>query len=204
MHVHRESVRGVLALGDRMRNLPGLQRGGVKHDFAGVAHAASIFQDLLELLSSRSAGRISRKSPPLAAATCALSDWRASSAVSCVGMLQSRFMNAGLAARRTPLMPILGLALRWPSRAGPGGWARTCAGRSCSTSRPNAQMPKQTRVSFSDGVYSTISPERRGNEPGNDQAHALFNPDADDAHHTGHVQPFQTAADAAAPARPSR
>ena len=37
--------------------------------------------------------------------------------------------------------------------------------------------------------------QRRGNETGDDQSHAFFDPDADDAQHTRHVQPFQTAAD---------
>ena len=32
-------------------------------------------------------------------------------------------------------------------------------------------------------------------KPGNDQAHALFDPDADDAQHAGDVEPFQAAAD---------
>ena len=36
----------------------------------------------------------------------------------------------------------------------------------CSSSRPNAQMPRQTRVSLSDGRYSTIAPSGVGMKPG--------------------------------------
>src|ERR1035437_11135317 len=50
MHMHREPIPGVIPLGDRVRELPRLQWGRVKHDLARVARATSICQYLQELV----------------------------------------------------------------------------------------------------------------------------------------------------------